>query len=364
MSFLSANFKVTFSDFSLNVDLNVQVKGFTVIFGPSGCGKTTLLRCLSGLERSPDGFLKVGDEIWQDESNEIFLPVSQRPIGYIFQEARLFPHLNVEGNLKYGFKRNPNPNGDTHFNRVLHIMGIEPLLKRRPYQLSGGEKQRVAIARSLLTNPRLLLMDEPLAALDAKRKQEILPYFQRLQSELDIPVIYVTHSLNEVLQLVDTMVLMDGGTIKSIGPVEEAFSHLDLQQRIEHSLVGGVLDATVIRQDEEYRLTVLEFKGQTLYVPKQEVAVGSRLRVHINAGDVALAVSLIQHQTSVLNVLSGKVLEVGSSAKDDYMTHVKLDIGCPLLATITRKSLDTLNLQPGQEVFAHIKAIRMAHEFD
>lgn len=364
MSLLSANFNVSYPDFNLNVDLNVEVKGFTVVFGPSGCGKTTLLRCLSGLERSSNGFLKVGEEIWQDEANGIFLPVSQRPIGYVFQEARLFSHLSVEGNLRYGYKRSSNPNDISKFNQVMSIMGIESLLKRRPSQLSGGEKQRVAIARSLLTSPRLLLMDEPLAALDAKRKQEILPYFRRLQTELNIPVFYVTHSLNEVLQLVNTMVLLDKGTVKSVGPVEEMFSNLDLKNRIGNSLVGGVLDATVARQDEDYQLTVLEFKGQTLYIPKQETPVGGKLRVHIHAGDVALSLSDTQGQTSVLNILSGKVIEIASESKNDYMTHVKLDIGCPLLATITRKSLDNLNLQPGQVVYAHIKAIRMAHEFD
>jgi len=364
MSLLSAKFKVSFPDFNLNVDLNIQVKGFNVIFGPSGCGKTTLLRCLSGLERSPEGFLKIGDEIWQDEANGIFLPVSQRPIGYVFQEARLFSHLNVESNLKYGYKRNPNSNVSDHFKQVMKIMDVEPLLKRRPNQLSGGEKQRVAIARALLTSPKLLLMDEPLAALDLKRKQEILPYFQLVQAELNIPVFYVTHSLNEVLQLVDTMVLIDRGTIKSIGPVEEVFSSIDLKHRVGNSLVGGVLETTVVRQDEAYQLTVLEFKGQTLYIPKQEVPVGDNLRVHIHAGDVALAVSDTRDQTSVLNVLSGKVLEIDAGKKDDYMTHVKLDVGYPLLATITRKSLDTLKLQPGQIVYAHIKAIRMAHEFD
>ncbi len=364
MSLLSAKFKVSYPDFSLNVDLNVQVKGFTVVFGPSGCGKTTLLRCLSGLERSSEGFLKVEEEIWQDESNKIFLPVSQRPIGYVFQEARLFSHLSVEGNLNYGLKRSSSSKKISKFDQIVNIMGLAPLLKRRPNQLSGGERQRVAIGRALLTSPRLLLMDEPLAALDAKRKQEILPYFRRLQTELNIPVFYVTHSLNEVLQLVDTMVLIDKGTVRSVGPVAEIFSNLDLKNRIGQSLVGGVLDATVIRQDENYQLTVLDFKGQTLYIPKQETSVGSNLRVHIHAGDVALSLSDTQGQTSVLNVLLGKVIEIDSTSNNDYMTHVKLDIGCPLLATITRKSLDTLNLKPGQTVYAHIKAIRMAHEFD
>ena len=364
MNLLSAKFIVSYPEFILNVDLNIPAKGFNVLFGHSGCGKTTLLRCLSGLERSSKGFLKVGNEIWQDEANGIFLPASKRPIGYVFQDARLFSHLSVEDNLKYGYKRSCKPKNSTIFKQVINIMGLAPLLKQNPGQLSGGEKQRVAIGRSLLTSPQLLLMDEPLASLDTKRKQEIIPYFRRLQTELNIPIFYVTHSLNEVLQLVDTMIVLDKGKLKNVGTMEEIFSNLDLKNRIEPSLLGGVLDATVISQDENYQLTVLEYKGQTIYVPKQKTLVGNKLRIHIHAEDVALSISDAQGKTSVLNILSAKILEVNSASNKNYMTHVKLDIGCPLLATITRKSLKTLNLRPGQTVYAHIKAIRMAHDFE
>jgi molybdate transport system ATP-binding protein len=207
-------------------------------------------------------------------------------------------------------------------------------------------------------------MDEPLAALDAKRKCEILPYFQRLQSELRIPVFYVTHSLNEVLQLVDTMLLMDQGKIIAAGPVANVFSHPEIGVHVGHSLVGSVLDTIVNRQDIDFQLTVLKFKDQTLYVPRRDVTIGSRLRVHIRAEDVALAVAPIQDQTSVLNVLAARVLDTSPSPEDDCKVEVRLDIGCPLLATITRKSLAHLNLQPGQNVYAHIKAIRMTHELD
>ena len=243
-------------------------------------------------------------------------------------------------------------------------MGLGSLLSRHPVNLSGGEKQRVALARALLTRPRLLLMDEPLAALDAKRKQEILPYFQRIQSELSIPVFYVSHSLNEVLQLVDTLLLMDQGKIVAAGPVEDVFSHPNLERHLGHSLVGTVLGTTVVRQDEEFQLTVLKFNDHILYVPRRDVCPGNRLRVHIRAEDVTLAVAPIEDQTSVLNVLPAQIVEVRSNAEDGCKVDVILDIGCPLLASITRKSLAHLNLQSGQNIYAHIKAIRMAHELD
>jgi len=241
---------------------------------------------------------------------------------------------------------------------------LETFLSRYPRNLSGGEKQRVALARALLTRPRLLLMDEPLAALDTKHKQEILPYFQRMQSELNIPVFYVTHSLNEVLQLVDTMLLMDQGKIVAAGAVEDVLSHPDLGRHLGHTLVGTVLDTTVARQDEEYQLTVLKFNAHTLYVPRRDVSPGDRLRIHIRAEDVTLAVEPIENKTSVLNVLPAQVIETRPSVEDECKVDVKLDIGCPLLASITRKSLFHLNLQSGQNIYAHIKAIRMAHEFD
>ena len=364
MNLLSAKFKLVFDEFIFKVDLEIPVHGFTVLFGPSGSGKTSFLRCISGLERSPEGFLRIGDETWQDEKRGIFVPTSERQIGYVFQETRLFPHLNVEGNLRYGLKRCTPQNGDALFSQVVEIMGLGPLLSRHSGNLSGGEKQRVALARALLTRPRLLLMDEPLAALDTKRKQEILPYFQRMQSELSIPVFYVSHSLNEVLQLVDTLLLMDQGKIVAAGPVEDVFSHPNLGRHLGHSLVGTVLGTTVVRQDEEFQLTVLKFNDHILYVPRRDVYPGNRLRVHIRAEDVTLAVAPIEYQTSVLNVLPAQIVEVRSNAEDGCKVDVTLDIGCPLLASITRKSLAHLNLQSGQNIYAHIKAIRMAHELD
>ena len=364
MNLLSAKFNLVLDAFTLKVETEIPLQGFTVLFGPSGSGKTSFLRCISGLERAPEGFLKIGDETWQDEKKGIFIPTNERKIGYVFQEMRLFPHLTVEGNLRYGLKRRNLHNVNVLFSQIVEIMGLETFLSRHPRNLSGGEKQRVALARALLTRPRLLLMDEPLAALDTKRKQEILPYFQRMQSDLNIPIFYVTHSLNEVLQLVDTMLLMDQGKIVAAGTVEDVLSHPDLGRHLGHTLVGTVLDTTVVRQDKEFQLTVLKFNAHTFYVPRRDVSPGDRLRIHIRAEDVPLAVEQIENKTSVLNVLPAKIIETRPSVKDDCKVDVKLDIGCPLLASITKKSLFHLNLQPGQNIYAHIKAIRMAHDFD
>ena len=364
MNLLSANFKIVLGDFKLNIAIETPVHGFTVLFGPSGSGKTSFLRCISGLERAPEGFLQINEEVWQDESRKIFIPPNKRNIGYVFQEMRLFPHLNVEGNLRYGMKRLAQEIDDSLFRQIVEIMGLVSFLSRYPRNLSGGEKQRVALARALLTRPRLLLMDEPLAALDMKRKHEILPYFQRMQSELNIPIFYVTHSLNEVLQLVDTMLLMDQGKVIAAGPAEEVLSHPHLGQHLGHKLVGTILDTTVVRQDEEFQLTVLKFNSHILYVPRRDVSPGDRLRIHIRAEDITLAVAPIKNKTSVLNVLPAKVIKTIPSDDDSCKVSVKLDIGCSILATITRKSLSHLNIQSGQNIFAHIKAIRMAHELN
>jgi len=364
MNLLSAKFKLSFDKFTLSVDVEIPIHGFTVLFGPSGSGKTSFLRCISGLERAPGGFLQINDEIWQDEKRGTFVPTSERKIGYVFQEMRLFPHLNVEGNLLYGLKRSTIQNSDALFSQVIAIMGLRSLLSRHPRNLSGGEKQRVALARALLTSPRLLLMDEPLAALDTKHKQEILPYFQRMQSELNIPVFYVSHSLNEVLQLVDTMLLMDKGKVITKGTVEDIFSHPSLVKCLGHALVGTVLETTVVRQDEEFQLTILKFNDHTLFVPRRDIKAGNRLRIHIRAEDVILAIEPIKDQTSVLNILPARIIEVVPNTEDECKVDVKLDIGSPLLASITRKSVHQLDLKPGQNIHAHIKAIRIAHEFD
>ncbi|MFP6637470.1 MAG: molybdenum ABC transporter ATP-binding protein [Nitrospinaceae bacterium] len=359
---LEAKFKITYPEFSLNVDLNLPAKGVTVVFGPSGSGKSTLLRCLSGLERAPSGFLKLADQVWQDEG--IFIPIHQRKIGSVFQESRLFPHLNIQGNLLYGYQRTPLVERNLHLDEVVQVLGLGNLLKRYPEKLSGGERQRVAIGRALLTSPNLLLMDEPLASLDMQRKAEIIPFIKKIEDEFETPIIYVTHSMNEVLQLVDTMVILNSGKVVNWGPVEEVFSDVQLRDAVGDGQLGAVLETTVSEHDDEFGLTRLDFMGQALSVPKQNIPMGKKLRVHIHSKDVSLATAAPVGTTSVLNILKAKVGKIGAIDPNGYSVDIELDAGRPILATITRKSLSNLNLQIGQPVFAHIKAIKMVHEMD
>ncbi|MFQ5449502.1 MAG: molybdenum ABC transporter ATP-binding protein [Nitrospinaceae bacterium] len=364
MNGLQARFDVTYPDFHLRTELTVPGRGVTVVFGPSGCGKTTFLRCLSGLERPPAGFLRLGREIWQDESRGIFVPPHKRSVGLVFQEARLFPHLSVRSNLNYGFKRTPAGERRISWDQVIGILDLGSLLDRRPHHLSVGEGQRVALGRALLTSPKLLLMDEPLAGLDIQRKREILPYIRRLQKELELPMVYVSHSLGEVLQLVDTMVIMNAGRILATGPVEEVFSHLGLQGKVEPALIGAVLDTTVEKHDPEFGLTTLTFKNHRLHVPRQDAAIGQSLRIHIHSRDVSIVLSPPHNETSVLNILEARVAAIAPVDPRGYSVDIQLDVGQPLIATITRKSLAKLGLAPGQKVYAQIKAIKMVHEWD
>ena len=359
---LSAKLKIDYPEFNLDIDLNLPAKGVTVVFGPSGSGKTTLLRCLSGLERAPTGYQKLADQVWQDE--ETFIPIDKRKVGMVFQESRLFPHLNIQANLLYGYQRTQPADRNLHLDEVVQVLGLAPLLKRYPDKLSGGERQRVAIGRALLTSPKLLLMDEPLASLDIQRKAEIIPFIKKIEDEFKTPIIYVTHSMNEVLQLVDTMVILNSGKVVNCGPVEEVFSDVRLRDAVGDEQLGAVLEAVVSGHDEEFGLTRLDFMGQTLNVPQQNISVGQRLRVHIHSKDVSLSTAPPEGTTSVLNILRAKVAKIGTLEPKGYSVDIELDAGRPILSTITRKSLSNLNLKPGQPVFAHIKAMKMVHEID
>jgi molybdate transport system ATP-binding protein len=357
---LTAQFKMDFPEFNLDIDLNLPAQGVTVVFGPSGSGKTTLLRCLSGLERAPSGFLKLADQVWQDD--EIFIPIHQRKVGLVFQESRLFPHLNIQDNLLYGYRRTQPIERQLHLDEVVEVLGLKDLLQRNPDNLSGGERQRVAIGRALLTSPKLLLMDEPLASLDMQRKAEIIPFIKKIEDEFKTPIIYVTHSMNEVLQLVDTMVILNSGKVVNCGPVGEVFSDVRLRKVVGDEQLGAVLETVVSQHDEEFGLTRLDFMGQVLNVPKQNIPVGQNLRVHIHSKDVSLSTAPPAGTTSVLNILQAKVAKIGTLDPKGYSVDIELDAGRPLLATITRKSLANLNLTQGQPIFAHIKAIKMVHE--
>lgn len=339
--------------FRLNVNIEIPGRGVTAIFGHSGSGKTTLLRCIAGLERVPDGRLSVNGTLWQDA--DTMMPTHKRPLGYVFQEASLFSHLNVLKNLLYAVRRSPRDNHQDSLEKVAGLMGIENLMSRMPNGLSGGEKQRVAIARALLINPSLLLMDEPLASLDWARKHDILPYLERLRDELSIPVIYVTHSLEEVTRLANHLVILHEGEVSAQGPLTDVLSDTRLPARLG-SEAGAVLEARIIEHDKEWHLVKLQFPGGELWVRDDGARQNDLVRVRILASDISVA--LQPHMdTSILNLLRARVKKI-TEDKDPAMSLVQLQVGSSLLlARLTRRSVNHLTLQPGSEVWAQIKSV-------
>ncbi|MBK1718700.1 molybdenum ABC transporter ATP-binding protein [Thiocystis violacea] len=354
---IQARFHLDYPEFSLDVDLALPGRGVTALFGHSGSGKTSLLRLVAGLMRVPDGSLSVNGEVWQD--GRTFLPTHKRPLGYVFQEASLFPHLSARGNLAYGMKRVGHAMDRQALDQAVKLLGIAHLLDRRPHQLSGGERQRVAIARALALHPRLLLMDEPLAALDLKRKQEILPYLERLHDALDIPVLYVSHAPDEVARLADTVVLLEQGRVRAQGSVTELFSRLDLSLAQDQE-ASAIIEGVVLSHDDDYALTRIEIPGGTLTVQRLQRGLHELVRVRIHARDVSLALEE-PGVSSILNILPARILELREIEQAQVL--VKLCTGAgektPLLARITRHSRDRLRLHEGQSVYAQVKAVAL-----
>jgi len=351
---IEVRFRIDQGDFVLDVDLSLPAQGVSSLFGPSGCGKTTLLRAIAGLEHHPDGFLKVGDMLWQNAGH--FVPPHQRPLGYVFQEASLFPHLSVRRNLEYGVRRVAEPDRRVSLQQAIELLDIGALLERQHDTLSGGERQRVAIARALAVSPRLLLMDEPLAALDANRKQEILPYIESLHRELDIPVIHVSHSPEEVARIADHLVLLEAGHVVASGDVHEIFTRLDLPPALG-SDAAAIIEAVVAGHDETYHLTYLEFTGGRVTVPREDLLEGSQVRLKLAARDVSLT---LEHQsdTSILNIFPAVIDEI--TDEGSAQVTVRLLAGdAPILARITRKSASDLTLIPGKTVFAQVKSVAL-----
>ena len=347
---IQARFDLDYGEFRLDVDLTLPGSGVTVLFGHSGSGKTTLLRCIAGLQQAENGFLQINGEVWQDAARGVFLPTHKRALGYVFQEANLFPHLSVQGNLQFGLKRTGQAGGN--LTTILELLGIAHLLQRMPERLSGGERQRVAIARALALNPKILLMDEPLAALDFKRKQEILPYLSRLHQELKIPVLYVTHSQQEVAQLADHLVVMDEGRVLACGALAETLSRLDVPMARDRD-AATVWPVRVSAHEPKYHLTRVDFDAGSLSLPSIAAETGTPLRLQINARDVSIALQAPQG-SSILNVLPAVVAEVGADVGGQ--TVVRLRVGeLSLLAHITSKSAALLGLQSGMAVYAQIK---------
>ncbi len=354
MEEIKARFRLDWPGFTLDVDLAFPNRGVTALFGHSGSGKTTLLRCIAGLERASDGFLSVGGEIWQDGTQ--WLPTHQRPLGYVFQEASLFPHLSILGNLRYGMKRTATAQQQS-LDQAIELLGIAHLLERKPDRLSGGERQRVGIARALAVAPKILLMDEPLAALDLKRKQEILPYLERLHRELDIPVLYVSHSPDEVARLADQMVVLDGGKALAFGPVAEIMVSLDLP--LAHfDDAGAVIAATVAQHDEAYHLTRLDFPGGQLWVGRVEQPFGSIVRARVLARDVSIATQP-PHGSSINNILNARIEEIRDEGPHKVMLRLQVGESHTLLSRITRRSRDQLGLTEGMFVCAQVKSVAL-----
>jgi len=347
-----AHFRLDYGSFVLDVDLQLPATGISVLFGHSGSGKTTLLRCIAGLQRAPQGLLHINDQVWQDSERGVFVPTHKRSLGYVFQEANLFPHLTVAGNLQFGLKRIGNHAAAADLPHILELLGIEHLLTRLPDRLSGGERQRVAIARALALNPQILLMDEPLASLDFKRKQEILPYLSRLHRELNIPVLYVTHSQQEVAQLADYLVVLEDGKVLASGPLSATLSRLDVPLAHERE-AATVWQVQVAGHEAEYQLSRVGFAGGELSLPMLAAAIGTPLRLQIQARDVSIALEA-PAASSILNVLPAVI--TGLNDDQDGQTVVGLQIGEQnLLAHITRKSAVLLALKVGMPVFAQIK---------
>lgn len=354
MSELSARFYLNWPGFTLDVDLQLPDRGVTALFGHSGSGKTSLLRCIAGLERPAHGRLVFRGQIWQDETQ--WLPTHRRPLGYVFQEASLFPHLSVLGNLQYGQRRSATA-GRIGLEQAIELLGIGPLLARRPDSLSGGERQRVGIARALAVGPEILLMDEPLAALDLKRKQEILPYLERLRDELAIPILYVSHAPDEVARLADHLVAMEQGRVIAAGPLGPTLARLDLPIRLGED-AGVVLEAQIGAIEAEWQLARVDFAGGSLWSRNHDIPLGRRVRVRVLARDVSLSLG-DPGQSSIQNCLNGVVEAIGA---DDHpglqLVRVRVGASC-VIARITRRSAAQLQLGIGTPVHVQIKSVAL-----
>lgn len=356
---IHARFNLAYPGFSLDVDLRMPGRGVTVLLGDSGSGKTSLLRCIAGLERAKQGYLQVNGQVWQDTQAGHCLPTHQRPLGYVFQEASLFAHLNVRRNLEFGLQRIAPDTRRVELAQALELLGIEHLLERMPTHLSGGERQRVGIARALLTSPKLLLMDEPLAALDPKRKSEILPYLERLHAQLEIPIVYVSHSPDEVARLADHLVLLEAGKVLASGPISQMLTRLDLPLALGED-AGAVICGRVSGFAADYQLLSLRFPASELcvQVAHSQLAIDSPVRFKVQARDVSLALDK-PAQSSIVNVLP---VTIEHFAPADNAAHVLVSLnmqGTTLLARITRYSQAQLGLQPGQQVWAQIKSVAL-----
>lgn len=357
---LSVSLRHRFAGFELDAAFDAPT-GVTALFGRSGSGKTTVINAVAGLLTPDEGRIVINDTVLLDRARRIFLPPHHRRVGYVFQDHRLFPHMTVQQNLLYGrrFAAEATAPGQPDPDRMIDLLGIRPLLDRRPGALSGGEKSRVAIGRAILSCPRLLLMDEPLAALDEARKTEILPYIERLRDELSLPILYVSHSVAEVARLATTIVLLEGGRLMAQGPAADLLGDPSTARLLGLREAGAILTGRLVAQEAD-GLSRLETAAGPLWLPRIDAASGTQVRLRILAQDVMIATTRPE-AISALNILPATVADI--RAGDGPGALVKLDAGGEtLLARITRRSAATLGLQPGLPVFAVLKAVSVAQE--
>ncbi|TXI59904.1 MAG: molybdenum ABC transporter ATP-binding protein [Limnohabitans sp.] len=358
MSALHIDLRLQRPGFTLQATLQLPPQGVTVLWGASGSGKTSLLRCVAGLERGA-GRVQLGDTVWQDDAQGHFTPVWERRLGVVFQEASLFDHLDVQGNLHYGLRRLPaHEQGDARLalDEAVQVLGIGHLLTRRTTTLSGGERQRVAMARALAARPRLLLLDEPLAALDSARKREVLPWLDALRLHLQVPMLYVTHAADEVAHLADTLVVLDGGQVRASGPVAQVLSSVDVPIHLGDD-VGALVTGTVSGCDQAWGLCRLALPGGELWVSHTGEPEGTALRVRILARDVSITLERAQG-TSIQNHLHCVVEQIAEPVGHQVLVRLNAS-GTPVLARLTARAADQLQLRPGMPVWAQIKAVSL-----
>jgi molybdate transport system ATP-binding protein len=352
---ISARIRHDFGSFTLAADFAIDKPGITALFGPSGSGKTSIVNAIAGLLRPREGNIVIGGETVLDTEAHIFVPPQNRRLGYVFQDARLFPHMSVESNLRFGWRRAPVRTEETEFDRIVSLLGLEQLLPRRPARLSGGEKSRVALGRALLSSPRALLLDEPLSALDAARKAEILPYLERLRDDAKLPMLYVSHALDEVAQLANDVIIVRQGKTVAQGPVFDMLADLEISALSGTPSFGAVIDARIASHREDDGLTVLAFDGGELIVPLLRKEIGLPLRVRIRAEDVMLATEE-PRTISANNVLLSTVTNVRESGA----AHADIQLQCGrarFVARITRASARRLGLKPDMPIFAIAKSV-------
>lgn len=347
---LELNFVQTLGSHRLEINESLPGKGITAVFGVSGAGKTSLINAISGLTRPQKGRIVLNDRVLSDAETKRFLAPEKRRIGYVFQDARLFPHYRVRGNLKYGMARNMAG----QFDKLVALLGIEALLERFPWSLSGGEKQRVAIGRALLTSPELLLLDEPLASLDIPRKRELLPYLQRLAREINIPMLYVSHSLEEISHLADKVLVLDGGAVKAFGNLEDVWGSSVMHPWLPKEQQSSILKVTVLEHHPHYAMTALALGDQHLWVNKLNKPLQAPLRIRIQASDVSLVLQP-PINSSIRNVLRARVAQC---LDDEGQVEVQLEVGGKTLwARISPWARDELSVRPGQWLYAQIKSV-------